>query len=407
MSEKRLVYSLMPYQGASGKHGTGRVAWEIFRKLLNKLDDSWEIVVIFSSNLDLKRGVQIAQEIKKIRKGVEIELFDANGFSNYFEMIKRGEDYIAYELALEHFVSQLSPTHYFNPSHFELDHPTSLGKLKISGSYIILYDLIPYLFREQYLRTEFYKKWYFNKLREVANADFFFAVSSQTKKDFANNLHIDPARIFVTPLDASEAFRRLSEEERNTGKEILEKFNIQKPYILYVPSGYDFRKNIEKLIEAFSKLPSKIRENYQLVLTSEFPPEIVNLLYGKARSLGLNREDIVFTGYVSDKDLCYLYNLAELFVYPSLYEGFGLPVLEAMRCGCPVIGSDSVSEIIEEKYAIFDPNNVDEIARVMYKALTDESFRRLLIENSERQQKKFSWDRSIDIIVSVLEMGVK
>jgi len=406
MSEKRLVYSLMPCQGESGKHGIGRVSWEIFKGLLNRLDDSWEIIAVLSSNLNLRKGLQIVDEIKKLRKGVDVELFEADGFSNYFDMINRGEDYVAYELALEYFVSQLGPTHYFNPSHFEWDHPTSLGKLKMAfRTYVVLYDLIPYLFREQYLNTGFMKEWYFSRLREIVNADYFFAISNQTKKDFVNHLHIDSARIFLTYLDASETFKKLSEEEITKGEDVLQNFNILKPYLLYVPSGYDFRKNIEKLIEAFSKLPSKVRKEHQLVITSEFPPEILNILRNKIKSLGLNEEEVVFTGYVSDSDLCYLYNLAKLFVYPSLYEGFGLPVLEAMRCVCPVIGSNTagVSEIVVEKCAMFDPNNVDEMAGLMHRALTDEIFRRFLIENSERQQKRFSWNRSMNIIVSVLE----
>lgn len=404
---KRIVFDLSSYQGESGFRGVGRVAWEVFGHLIKLLDKSWHIHVILCSHFNIERGAQIRESLLNLREEIKIEVFEPIGFNTYFDILL--QDYemaILYDIALEYFISQVKPDVYFNPSHFEWDHPTSIKKLNGSWKdFIVLHDLIPFLFQEIYLSSEKQKKWYYHKLDEVTKADFYFAISNSTKEDFVKHLNFNPEKIKTTYIDTNFNFRKLNRDEKKEAIDYIKnKFAIEK-FILYVPGGFDYRKNFHNLFKAYGMLPEEIKKSYKLVLVSKIDDAMKNNLYSIAKDSGVEKENIVFTGYVSDDELNFLYNLTSLFVYPSLYEGFGLPVLEAMRAGAPVIGSDcsSIKEIILEKEAMFDPENPEDISRKIAFALKEKNYREFLTENSELQQKRFSWDKTAEIIASTIQ----
>ena len=404
---RRLVFDLSSIQGESGYRGIGRVAWEIISRLIKVLDKSWKIHGILCSHLDTQRGLQIRENILSIREDIEIEIFESSNFSNYFNILSEQPEWVnVYEITLEYFISQLKPHIYFNPSHFECDHPTSLKKLKGSWyDWLIIYDLIPYLFPEFYLSFHPQDKWYYQKLKEVNAADFYFAISETTKSDFVNYLSIAPEKIEVTYLDASTTFRKLNEEDKKKASHHLkQKFNLES-FILYVSGGFDYRKNLHTLFKAFALLPYSLKRVYKLVIASKVNDEIRKNLYKLAKDSGIDRGKIVLTDFVSDEELNMLYNLTSLFVYPSLYEGFGLPVLEAMRAGAPVLGSNSssIKEIISIEDAMFNPENAEDMAGKIIKALTYKNYRDFLINNSEIQQKRFSWEKTVQRIATILE----
>lgn len=151
-------------------------------------------------------------------------------------------------------------------------------------------------------------------------------------------------------------------------------------------------------------LDKSLREKYQLVIASKIDELNLNKLKSYAKDLGVG-DNVIFTGYVSDEILVKLYNLCSLFVYPSLYEGFGLPVLEASKCGAPVICSNNSApkDIIQIKEALFDPYKVEEIAEKIHLALIDENYRKLLAENAKKQSERFSWDIAVDIILNTMK----
>jgi glycosyltransferase involved in cell wall biosynthesis len=153
---------------------------------------------------------------------------------------------------------------------------------------------------------------------------------------------------------------------------------------------------VEGLIRAYAQLSTALRQRYQLVIAGKISEGEKRKHLGIAKQHGLGKEDIVFTGYVSDEDLVRLYNLCEVFVFPSIHEGFGLPVLEAMACGAAVIGSNttSIPEVIGRTDALFDPYDESFISQKLYQALTDKDFRQSLKKNGLKQAKKFSWDIS-------------
>ena len=170
------------------------------------------------------------------------------------------------------------------------------------------------------------------------------------------------------------------------------------PYILTVGSR-DPRKNVLQFVNAWQRLPIHIKGNRKLVIAGggakSFAAEIFKII----------PNDVNFTGYINDKDLPSFYSGADAFVYPSLYEGFGLPPLEAMACGCPVVVSNvaSLPEVCGDAAYYVDPYNVESIAEGMQKVLTDDTLRQNLIKKGLERAKLFSWEKAAKEHLKVFE----
>lgn len=165
-----------------------------------------------------------------------------------------------------------------------------------------------------------------------------------------------------------------------------------RPYILCV-AGSDPTKNVSTLVEAFAKLALPIRERHDLILVGDVRKRTE--VRDQVAAAGLEKQTI-FTGVVSDERLIELYQYAAVFVFPSLYEGFGLPVLEAMACGCPVISSNasSLPEVAGDAAILLDPKDTEGFTAAMVRVLTDADLRRVLREKGLTQAARFTWDRT-------------
>jgi len=219
-----------------------------------------------------------------------------------------------------------------------------------------------------------------------------FTVSEFSKKDIAKKYKISPDRILVTHNAVGESFRRLNETELREA-ELRKQFGIGKdPYILTV-GNLQPRKNLPRLIEAFKKLRSDGVE-YKLVIVGKKAWMYYEIL------TSASDENIILTDYVSETDLVGLYNAAELFVYPSFFEGFGLPPLEAMACGTPVAVSKatSLTEVVEGAGQYFDPFDVDSIKKAIEQVINDRSLQTRLINRGLEQVNKFSWKQSAQLV---------
>jgi glycosyltransferase involved in cell wall biosynthesis len=217
--------------------------------------------------------------------------------------------------------------------------------------------------------------------------------SECSRRDIQAKLELPPERVTVVyPGVDSARFRPPQEhQEKREGRE--------RPYVLCV-AGADPTKNVETLVEAFARLPFPLREHYDLVLVGDFRRRLD--LLARVRETGLESRTR-FTGVVDDERLIAWYQGATVFVFPSLYEGFGLPVLEAMACGCPVISSDvsSLPEVAGEAALLVNPRDPDRMSGTIARVLQDEALRGDLRERGLAQAATFSWDRTAREMVAV------
>lgn len=266
-----------------------------------------------------------------------------------------------------------------------------------------LYDLIPLLNKEAYLQDKNAAAWYFKKLEYLKKSDILLAISESSKKEAIEHLGIDASKIQNISAGKDDFFYpvTLAVEEK---KALRAKFGIAKDFILYVPGGFDSRKNFENLLSAFALLPESLRAKYQLVIAGRGPDDNKNAVKSFAAKLGVH-SSLVLTGYVSHEELRAFYSSCELFVFASTHEGFGLPLLEAMGCGAPAIGSNatSIPEVIGLSEALFDPLSPDSIASKMTQVLNDDEFRSFLINHSIKQSSKFTWDASAKKAIEFFE----
>ena len=256
-----------------------------------------------------------------------------------------------------------------------------------------VYDLIPLVYEEHYLRGRQNRAEYGRGLAVLQSANELLAISHATASDAHALLGIRPERITVIGAGASSKFRRPDDDERARAQQRLARLlpSVRPSYIL-VPTGIDFRKNVEGTIGSYARIDSALRRTHQLVVAcrvSEADRQGITALAARCRVA----EDVILTDYVSDETLVDLYQLAHVVVFPSRYEGFGLPALEARQCGAPVICGDnsSLREVITDERARFDADDADDIARVMRNVLQDAEFRHQL---AAADLPDFSWARA-------------
>jgi glycosyltransferase involved in cell wall biosynthesis len=260
--------------------------------------------------------------------------------------------------------------------------------LKFKQKYIItIHDLTPFITPKEskFGRPLIYKLFF---PRTLKTADKIIADSNSTKQDLIRYFNIPEEKIKVILLAADEKFKPLNKEEID---EFKQEYNLNFPFILYVGT-LEARKNILTLIRAWYKLKKK-GINHKLVITGKKGWKYKEL-FGTIDNLNL-QNDIIFTGYVPEEDLPALYNAAELFVYPSIYEGFGLPPLESMACGTPVITSNtsSLPEVVGDAGIMVDPYDVDGLADAMYEVLSIDGLREDMIKKGLERAKMFSWKK--------------
>ena len=218
------------------------------------------------------------------------------------------------------------------------------------------------------------------------------AISEHARSEGVGVLNLPSDRIAHVGTAIGPEFRPINVTSAQASA-VRDRFGITRPLVLYT-GGADERKNLPRLIEAWAALPLPLRQGHQLLLAGRMQDSNVVELQRISYLHGLQEDEVVFGGYVSDEELIQLYNLCALFVFPSWHEGFGLPVLEAMACGAPVIAANtsSLPEVVGTNEALFDPFNITSIRDKIQSALTDAAFVYRLRAHGVVQAKRFSWD---------------
>ncbi|MEK7570706.1 MAG: glycosyltransferase family 1 protein [Patescibacteria group bacterium] len=262
---------------------------------------------------------------------------------------------------------------------------------------VAIMDVAYHHFPEAFAKKDLYQLQNWTKY-SVEKARRVFAISQSTKNDIIKTYAIPEEKVIVTHLGIK---RTVSLTPHVYGmNELKAKYGISDNFVLFVGTLQP-RKNIARLIEAFAKVPKK--DDLQLVIVGKKGWLYEDIL-AAPQKYGVEKE-VKFLHFVPDDELNILYAHARCYVLPSLYEGFGLPVLEAMSHNCPVITSNvsSMPEAGGDAALYVDPKDVDDIAKKIEKLVTDNALRKTLIEKGREQIKKFSWEKTARQTLFVLE----
>lgn len=311
------------------------------------------------------------------------------------------------QLMREAFLASLKPDFVLITSLFEGlgdDFVGSVGTLTQEiPTAVVLYDLIPMIQRKPYLDNPVVERWYETRLDSMRRADLLLSISESSRQEGLRYLDFAPDACVNISTAADPHFQPMQISAARES-DLRERLGIKAAFLMYT-GGIDHRKNIEGLIRAYALLPRSLRALHQLAIVCSIQPHNRSELEKLAREHGLERGELVLTGYVSEKDLISLYNLCTAFVFPSWHEGFGLPALEAMSCGRAVVAANtsSLPEVVGRADALFDPRDDDAIAAKLEQVLGDTVFRAELERHGPVQARNFSWDLSAQRALGAME----
>lgn len=345
--------------------GIGRYVYELTRNVF--LLDTQNEYVLFFNDPEYDAFIPPNERVTKMR-------VNARHYS-FSEQVKFLFQLRKQKLDLMHFTHFNAPILYKHPS------------------IVTIHDLTLSFYPGKKMTSPIHRFAYRKTIRSaVGNAKKAIAVSRNTKKDIQTILKTDPKKIEVIYEAVDEAFRRI--EDDTYKMKLKEKLGIEGPFILYT-GVWRSHKNLPNLIKAFLLLKKEYGYDGKLVITGKHDPLYASDIFQMPETVELD-DQIVFTGMVEELELIALYNAAQVYAFPSLYEGFGLPPLEAMQCGTPVAASSvsCIPEVCGEDNALFfDPENPSDIADKIFTITSNKAVRERLINNGLKHVKNFSWQK--------------
>lgn len=338
---------------------------------------------------------------ESITEGKNLKEFSLYSGKDYFLLKDLGNDVV--RKIIHKFIKENRIDVFYFTSPFDGHMKYQAEWFKDVRTVVLVYDIIPYIFKERYFPDKDTLDWYMGCVEFIRSADRIQVISQSVKDDLVQYLQFLPDKIDVIwgAVDKRYHKMEISTEEK---QKLFHKFGIKRSFIMCT-GGDDERKNIAGLIEAYSKMNQKIREKYQLVIVCKLSSQAVEKYEKLREDLGCEGQ-VVLTNFVTDEELLQFYNLASLMAFPSIYEGFGLPVVEAWACGTPVLTSNNSSlvQIAGAGAVLVDPYSIEDIARGLEFALTECDLDNLM-EKAAEQLKQFQWERvaqsSIDSINSL------
>ena len=401
----RLVIDLQGAQTESRYRGIGRYSLAISQAIVRQNTDH-EIFIVLNGLLpDSIESIRSA--FSGLLPSDHILVWQAPGPTRYTNSQNLAKQQIA-QLMREAFIASLAPDLVLITSLFEGygdEGVLSIGKFdQQTPTAVILYDLIPLISPDNHFKQNPYlQDYYYERLASLKKSNLLLAISDSAKQEALDHLDVAASDMHTISgaCDVMFAPLRLTLEQR---KAFCSSVKISRPFIFYT-GGADERKNLPRLIKAFARLDPQLKSQYQLVFAGNMPEPNQKEFLAIARESGLSPADFLLLGYVSDDQLIHLYNCCSLFVFPSLHEGLGIPPLEAMACGAPVIAANvtSLPEVIGQAQALFDPKDINAMSALIARSLNDSAFRDALIAHGTQQVKKFTWDLSAQRALSAIK----
>ena len=400
----RLVIDMQGAQTASRFRGIGRYTVSLVRHLIH-LADQHEVILFINGSLPDGADALIAEFRGQLPRG-QIVVFEPMAPLSFFKSENRARG-LAMEPVREAMLVDLEPDVVLLTSLFEGyqdDAVTSVSAYSTGvPTAVIHYDLIP-LSSPEYLSVESQAQFFQHKFEQLQAADLLLAISEASRDDAIDRLDLTDGQVVNIGAAVEQGFSADEGSSVRT-RAVHFRMGISRAFVLFVPGGFDSRKNFDRLFDAFSRLPEGVRAEHQLVVTGRLDAGRIATLREMAGRFGVAQEELVLPGYVSDEELLCLYRSTALFVFPSLNEGFGLPVLEAISCGAPTIASNtsSLPEVVGNAEALFDPTNASAISETMARGLTDADYRERLLASGRHQAAQFSWQRTASRALASLE----
>jgi glycosyltransferase involved in cell wall biosynthesis len=335
-------------------------------------------------HLKLFHDLDVTLAFNRILKNIDIDLTDA-------DVVNRRYPYKVIRRLMKPNLLYEFPFDLFRSSKPDIFHGTNFTRTPIfkGKTVITIHDLAYMRYPETTSKRilNHHSKWVPFSAKK---SDRIIVVSKHTKRDVIELLNIPEEKIDVVYLAAEEHFRPM-QEENVLGT--LKNYNLPNRYILFVGT-LEPRKNLIGLLKSYLLLKQNYGTKEKLVIVGakgwKYSP-----IFEWIQQNRLEKE-VLFTGFIADQDLVALYNGAAVFVMPSIYEGFGIPLLEAMQCGIPVLGSNtsSIPEVVGDAGILVDPKDNQRWAEEIYRMLADESHHRCYSKKSLEQAQKFSWSRT-------------
>jgi len=353
--------------------GIGRYVYELTDNLF-KIDQKNEYILFFNEPEFSKYELRHPNVKKVLANAPHYSLKEQTKFLQILNHEK---------LDLMHFTHFNAPLFYRRPS------------------VVTIHDLTLHFYPGKKITSPLHRAGYYRVIKSaVKKAKKIITVSQNTKKDLQVLMKTPSQKIHVIYEGVNEKFKPLT--DKSAVDEVTKKYKLDKPYLLYT-GVWRSHKNLPNLLKAFHILKNDMDFDGYLVITGRKDPVYEADVIGQTATLQLE-DDVIFTGLVKERELTPLYNGALMYVFPSLYEGFGLPPLEAMQCGVPVVAANAscVPEVCGTDNAVFfDPLNPQDMAEKIFDVISQKSLREKLIENGLKRVKQFSWKKMAEQTLEV------
>ena len=382
---KTVAIDLRPLESPTGKRGIGYYNKHLFEALLKKQHPDLQFKLFTFPKSTLRQQISI---------GLVNSLVSVPALYWPKKGLRRLDPF--FSLIWSSTLNKIKPDLLHIPSLFEVYYLSIPDNIT---SIVTLYDTIPLLFPEKYFQNKRAEDWYLRRLNQAKKAAKIITISKSSKSDIQKFLQIPARKIEVIYGGVDESFKPIDKYKADV---VIKKFKITRPYILTV-STHSFHKNIPRIFLAFKEYlkVAKIRD-LNLVVVCKLIKAEEDDWKKVLKGMGIESR-VTLTNFVPDEDLPYFYSGAKLLLFPSLYEGLGLPVLEAFASGCPVITSNvsSLPEIGGDAPYYVNPLKLGEIVRGIDKVLSDEGLKNRMIKMGFSQVKKFSWSVSADKLMKL------